>query len=406
MDVTWIQVEPLEPLVLGGVRSGSNFLSTHPYLPGRVLRGAWAEWLLAQGLKDSIPARLDGVRIGNLFPCAEWSGLQYASLLPMSALSCKREAGFRSEPYPARCGHGVVDVLLAHLTYQLLGERGAKLPVPFAITCSECGDRMEHSSLFYGVFRRGTQTHYSRTRESFHTQTKVAISRYRRASVDGMLYNVTGLSPYCTSPDAYGKQTQLALLGRVYGPHEKLEELLEAVNATPIGALRTRGFGRVKAGYATVSGFEPIEARLARFNEALRETWEDLRRLAVPPGVPAEPLLGTFFSLDLLSPGVFRQHGVPTLVPELSVGTLVLKPVFWLTRPDLASGWSAAWGLPKPTDLAARAGSVYVFRWDGPRENLIATLEELEAGGIGERRDEGFGECVICHPFHLEMSER
>lgn len=406
MDVTWIQVEPIEPLVLGSVRSGSNFLSTQPYVPGRVLRGAWAEWLLARGFKESIPARLDGVRIGNLFPCAEWQGLEYASPLPMSALSCKRGAGFRNEPYPAHRGHGVVDVLVAHLAYHLLDERGASFPVSFAITCSECGDRMEYSGLFYGVFHRGSRIHYSRTRVSFYTQTKVAISRYRQASVDGMLYNVTGLSPRCGSPEGGASDAQLALIGRVHGPPEKVEELLEALNTTPIGALRTRGFGRVKAGYAAVSGFEPIEARLARFNEALRETWEDLRRLALPPGVPAGPLPETFFSLDLLSPGVFRRHGVPSLIPELNIGASSLKPVFWLTRPELASGWSTAWGLPKPTDLAARAGSIYVFRWDGPREKLVAKLEELEAEGIGERCDEGFGECVVCHPFHLEMSER
>ncbi len=406
MDVTWIQVEPIEPLVLGGARSGSNFLSTHLYLPGRMLRGAWAEWLLAQGLKNSIPARLDGVRIGNFFPCAEWPGLQYASPLPMSALSCKREAGFRSEPYPGRRGHGVVDVLLAHLTYELLSEHGAKLPVPFAIDCSECGDRMEHSSLFYGVFRRGAQTHYSRTRERFYTQTKVAISRQRRVAVDSMLYNVTGLSPRCGSPDGGGNDAQLALIGRVYGPPEKVEELLVALNATSIGALRTRGLGRVRSTHASISGFEPIEARLTRFNGALRETWKDLRRLASDPMAFQESPRETFFSVDLLAPGIFRQHGVPSLIPELSIGASNLKPVFWLTRPDLASGWSAAWGLPKPTDLAARAGSVYVFCWDGPRDQLVAALERLESEGVGERCDEGFGECVICHPFHLEMSER
>ncbi len=406
MDVTWIQVEPIDPVVLGSVRAGSNFLSTQSYLPGRVLRGAWAEWLLAQGLKESIPARLDGVRIGNLFPCAEWQGLQYASPLPMSALSCKREAGFRSEPSPAHRGHGVVDVLVAHLAYHLLSERGASFPVPFAITCSECGDRMEYSSLFYSVYRRGAQTHYSRTRESYYTQTKVAISRYRRASVDRMLYNVTGLSPRCGSPEGRGSDAQLALIGRVYGPSEKVEELLAALNTTPIGALRTRGLGRVKAKYASVSGFEPIEARLTRFNAALREAWMDLRRLAPEPQDFRESPRDTFFTVDLLSPGIFRQHGVPSLVPRLSIGASFLKPVFWLTRPDLASGWSTAWGLPKPTDLAARAGSAYVFRWDGPPDQLVAALERLESQGVGERCDEGFGECVICHPFHLEMSER
>jgi CRISPR-associated protein Csx10 len=30
-------------------------------------------------------------------------------------------------------------------------------------------------------------------------------------------------------------------------------------------------------------------------------------------------------------------------------------------------------------------------------------LERLEETGVGERTDEGFGELMVCHPFHLEV---
>jgi len=72
----------------------------------------------------------------------------------------------------------------------------------------------------------------------------------------------------------------------------------------------------------------------------------------------------------------------------------------------MASGWSTAWGLPKPTALAARMGSVYAFRWEGTVDELLPELERIEQEGVGERRDEGFGECLVCHPFHLEVEER
>jgi CRISPR-associated protein Csx10 len=55
-------------------------------------------------------------------------------------------------------------------------------------------------------------------------------------------------------------------------------------------------------------------------------------------------------------------------------------------------------------ELASSAGSVYGFRWDpewGPLD--FEALERLEETGVGERTDEGFGELMVCHPFHLEV---
>jgi CRISPR-associated protein Csx10 len=133
----------------------------------------------------------------------------------------------------------------------------------------------------------------------------------------------------------------------------------------------------------------------------------DIRSLAVNPGRMPDGPQGIYFSVDLLAPGIFRDDsGVPALVPILRLGNQTLRPILWMTRPDIASGWSTAWGLPKPTRLAARMGSVFVYRWEGAEDSLLSMLEGLEQEGIGERRDEGFGECLICHPFHLEVEEK
>jgi len=185
-----------------------------------------------------------------------------------------------------------------------------------------------------------------------------------------------------------------------------VRDLTDALQAIALGALRSRGYGRVTVAETSVTEFGPLAERVKQFNTTFDRLWNDLRRLATNPNDVPERLAGTYFSVDLVAPGVFRQHGLPSLVPSLRVNDRTLEPIFWLTRPDSASGWSAAWGLPKPTDLAARAGSTYVFRWDGSIEALLPILERLEAQGIGERCDESFGECVICHPLHQEVSER
>ena len=402
----WLQIKPLEPLLLGETRADSQFLVGQTYIPGRVLRGAWAEWLARQGMEDQILSIVGRIRIGNFFPAAEWRRLRYTLPLPMSALSCKRKGGFAGEPHPERRGHGVVDTLLPHLVYHLLKEQGARFPVPFSSICQQCGDRMETFSGFYAVYQ-GSIDQFVHFRPRFHGQTKVALSRYRRASAEGMLYNASALSPRASAPDS-DKEASLIFVGRILSgsmDDETFASFQEALSKVALGALHTRGYGRVEVNDADID-LPSLQQRLEAFNQTLRTLWQDIRRLAAnAQDLPLEPQ-GLYFSVDLLAPGVFQEQGLPTLVPTLSIGGRVLKPLFWMTRPDTASGWSTAWGLPKPTNLAARMGSAYVYRWDGSQEDLIPALQALEDQGAGQRRDEGFGECLICHPFHQEVEEK
>lgn len=400
----WWKVEPEEPLILGEVRADTQFLTGNLFLPGRVLRGAWAEWLTRSGMEDEqILERVGQVRIGNFFPTVEWRRVRYALPLPMSAASCKRKDGFASEPLPERQGHGVVDTLLPHLAYHLLEKCGAHFPVPFSLACPKCGDRMEAFSGFYAVHRDGNADRHVLFRPRFHGQTKVALSRYRRASAEGMLYTASALSPRVAQPDKKGEDIPLIFLGQVrFSDGEALDSLKEALGKVALGALHTRGYGRVEVREADVD-LPPLKERLESFNRTLKALWRDIRRLAAnAQSLPSEPE-GIYFSVDLLAPGVFRKQGVPTLVPTLFIQDQPLEPVLWMTRPDMASGWSTAWGLPKPTHLATRMGSVYVFCWKGQLDALLSSLEEMEAQGVGERTDESFGECLICHPFHMEV---
>lgn len=401
----WLKIEPQEPLLLGEVRADSQFLVSQTYIPGRVLRGAWAEWLARTGREEKILETVNRVRIGNFFPAPGGDGLRYALPLPLSAASCKLEGGFASEPLPERRGHGVVDTLLPHLAYRLLQEQGARFPVPFLLTCQQCGSPMEAFSGFYAVYSERAN-HYVHFHPQFHGQTKVALSRYRRASAEGMLYTASALSPVVSDPKDQRKKARLIFVGRTHvSDREALNSLREALGRVALGALHTRGYGRVQVQEADIR-LPALEERLEAFNGLYRALWQDIRRLAInAQDLPQEPR-GLYFSVDLLAPGVFQAQGLPVLVPTLTLGGQTLKPIFWMTRPDMASGWSVAWGLAKPTHLAARIGSVYVYRWDGPPDDLLPALQALEEQGVGERRDESFGECLVCHPFHLEVEEK
>jgi CRISPR-associated protein Csx10 len=407
MNRTWLKIKLKEPLLLGGVKADTNFLSTLPYIPGRILRGAWADWLIMEGCEQEILPTVEPLRIGNFFPAVEGQPLVYASPFLLSAFTCKREGGFQKTPGPPKQRkHGIVDTLLPHLAYHLLRDKGANFPLPFAIICQKCGERMEGARGFYAVYQSGREVHYAKIEAQYHAQTKVALSRQRRAGVEKMLYTTTALSPVTNKLDGSSGTTNLVFIGQIHGSMDKVDELVETLKRTPIGSLRTRGYGQIDVEKITPTGFSPLADRLERFNELLVELWSDLKRLAVnETGLPERPE-GIYFSIDLLAPGIFRQKGSPSLTPALQIDGQTLQPVFWLTRPGFAGGWSAAWGLPKPTALAVQMGSVYVFRWDGAKEVLLPALERLEAEGVGERRDESFGECLICHPFHEEVDER
>ncbi len=403
----WAKIRPEEPLILGEARGDSYVLSTRLYIPGGVIRGAWGDGLARQGKSgDEIAQTVAQLRLGNFFPAPEWAELRYALPMPMSAMTCKRKGGFRTEPHPTRSGHGVLDTLLPRLAYRLLRDCGARFPFPFALVCQECGDRMEPMGGFYSVHRHQGREAYVAFRPRFHTQTKVAISRHRRAAAEGMLYTPSALSPFTALPEESGGSARVVFVGRIFSQDElgqawpSLKNTLNS-GVSGLGALHTRGYG-----WVTIENWEaafpPLRERVERFNRILRDLWRELGAAAVNAGaLPPDPPEGVYFTVDLLAPGILQDaDGCPSLVPALHLGGKALRPLLWLARPDMASGWSIAWGLPKPTALAARMGSVYAFRGEGDLEELLPHLEALECEGIGRRRAEGFGECLICHPFH------
>lgn len=224
-------------------------------------------------------------------------------------------------------------------------------------------------------------------------QTKVALSRYRRAAQEALLYRTIGVRPGG------------AFMGRIWADEDfALKDLEQAVSAVGVGAFTRRGFGKARL-EETGRLLEPVAERLKTFNERLREVWKDLANLAsqittVSPDKPE----GTYFSVDLLAPAILRDpQGIPTLKLSLPRNGEPLNPVFWATQPEFVGGFSTAWGLQKPTHLGAAAGSVYVFRVDEPQQAVASWLEEVEAHGVGYRTDEGLGEILICHPFHKEV---
>lgn len=384
----FVCIVPEKPLRTGTVKPRGDYLDTKDYLPGRLLRGALAEWLKVQGKESQIVPVVQRIRFGNLFPSPAES--LWALPFPMTALECKLHGGFRNTSPEEEPGHGIRDSLLIALAYHELERQGARFPVPMLLRCTRCGGRMERVHGFYVHSPDGS---WQTVRVDKALQTKVALSRHRRAAQEGMLYRVVGLRP------------KGCFVGRLWTEDDSvLKELQKAVEHLGIGAQTTRGFGSVR--FSVTELHQPsLEDRLEAFNRTLGEVWKDLALLAQQMGgsVPETPS-GTYFSVDLLAPAILRDpQGLPTLKLHLDFNGQVLEPVFWATQPVFVSGFSTAWGLPKPAFSGAAMGSVYVFHTHAPREELLPFLKDLETRGVGLRTDEGLGEVLVCHPFHKEV---
>jgi hypothetical protein len=117
------------------------------------------------------------------------------------------------------------------------------------------------------------------------------------------------------------------------------------------------------------------------------------------------------FSCTLLSPAILLDEWLfsrPALTAEDILGdsnAYDLKSKFHRCVP--IAGWNAAAGFPKPEVAAIAAGSCFLFARacpaadrDAAYADLASRLAVVAGEGIGERREEGFGEIAFCEEFH------
>ncbi|MCS7224042.1 MAG: CRISPR-associated RAMP protein Csx10 [Armatimonadetes bacterium] len=403
MKECFLVLRPKEPIRPGELKQRGDYFGSQNYIPGGLLMGSLARWLQISGRQGEIPQLVKRIRIGNLFPSP--TDLAYPLPFPMTALECKFKGGFRNLPsQPNRQGtdgdqdqaHGIRDSLLIELVYWEIKKKGFDFPVPMILRCTipdangqPCRSRMEPVSGFYTQLDSG----WVRVTVEKGLVTKVALSRQRRASQEQMLYRVVALRP------------RNSFIGRLWTDAPSLvDDLKTAVSKVGIGAMTSRGFGGAEIEQVSVRHLS-IEERLRLFNDRLRQVWDELTDLVLPRNHPVPRPEGTYFSVDLLSPAILKDpDGLPTLKLTLRLDGNLLQPIWWATQPTFTGGFSTAWGLPKPTSLAACQGSVYVYHTPSPQDQILPFLQSLETNGVGDRVPDGIGEVLICHPFHQEVN--
>jgi CRISPR-associated protein Csx10 len=66
-------------------------------------------------------------------------------------------------------------------------------------------------------------------------------------------------------------------------------------------------------------------------------------------------------------------------------------------RQRRTESWHVGWGLPRPSLVGLQAGTCVVFKCDGNIDS--ERLRQIEAGGLGERRAEGYGQLCFNDPL-------
>ncbi|MCG2738573.1 MAG: CRISPR-associated RAMP protein Csx10 [Thermoplasmatales archaeon] len=386
--IEYISIIPQSPIHIGEVKIDFSFLPTQDMIPGSAIRGSLAEYLKLQGRTSEITDYVKEMRFGFFTP----SDSQFNLSLPFPAtvLSCKNKGDFKQQK-----GHGVFDSLLARIAYVELKRMKAEFPVPFKFKCRECDMRVDKYSGFY--VKEGRV--YKKISIAKSSQTKVAINRRRKAAEKEMLYSITGINPITN-------RKGVVFIGKIDADSEKIDFVLEALNELGIGAFSTRGFGKVQAEKKKIiieRFVNELSDRVNTFNDKLKEVWKHMHSIALNKNELPDSPEEYYFSIDLLSPAIIKNIGIPTLKLELDFNSRRINPILYSTTPIFISGWSTAWGLPKETTFGAAMGSTYAFRIKEKVESIYQILKDIEQRGVGERTDEGYGDVMICHPFHMEV---
>ena len=384
-----IEVTLESPIITGGRKPSGQAAEAVQYIRGGLIRGTVAKALLAD-LENSEPdddfkqlfLNDDAAIFRNCTPGK--------SVLPATATGCKDYSGFIAEG-----NHGIFDTLFE----RIVSEKAEWMYQP---NCPDCKGRVESQGGFYEKHKESYQKRYLNTR----LLTRVAINRQRKVAADELLYHLTAVDPLST------EQKEVRLQGSVRVPSTHVNKLADILQrkVKRLGGGSSRGLGKVSLKVDKQKPFDPLEQRIDDLNTALQEVWQTYADL---PNTEIGAYEGTYFSVNLQSDAILTaedgwQRSMvlnTSMLQKMSGCQADVSAIRSFASYDYVGGWNATWRLPKATDLVTKIGSVFVFHTPDI-EAWIPALQTLEYKGIGNRREEGFGQILICDRFHLWTQEQ
>jgi CRISPR-associated protein Csx10 len=461
----YLRLLALSPLSMTSHQNVTGQASaTMSYIPGTTLRGALAwQMLRARPMAGSEAAFQalftdGGLRCGPLYALAahdhDEPAAELSLPLPLTARSCKRHGGFCTDPNVVRRQrqHGALDVLIDAIEEEALrriredASEGRHVP-PLTRDCADTSEVPAQSP-------KGGTSGLARHEKCGWTGCGASLDRFggycqfgddhgrrwfRSASPRKSLITRTAiLDQLETARPAALFSREVLTAGQEFagfleapdGLADDMRKLLDKGEEIQVGAGRTAGLGRLQVadfrkddGVATRM-IGSHAARQAAFTERLSQVLAD-RREALRDRWALTPI--TFTSDAILldrwlryataaEPDVLRDYAELETPPAESAPPPGLELFLSVARPVRCAAWhtgaadeqgraiSGRGGRPRTTDLGIAAGSVFVLAAPPDQADaLLAYAAWLEKHGLGERREEGYGQLVAAHPFHKEV---
>ncbi|WP_018084483.1 RAMP superfamily CRISPR-associated protein [Desulfurispora thermophila] len=403
-----VDVELKSPLLVGGQKTGSDYMRSLPYIPGGVLRASLARWIVEQCPLNRVGNRLFWVEFRDEMACTDCAAhfwcRHFTRLLftfcypygarpwPVTAVQCKFDSG-----------HPAQDALV----HRLLAGRGQAEGPPVCAHCPGGKGRVESVSGFYvedgGVYRS--------VQPVYRPLTRLGVDPYRRVARDGLLYTVNVLSEVSRQN---GREQPAVFSGRV----RLLEQAVSPAPATwqctlRLGAKTTSGLGQVLVSWQLLpTRPERGQKRIARgvkaFTALLPESWRRAGRVYVPLLLLSDACWPQMPPSEHLTDEGWRKFWQQSLQEALPGEGAGWQELGWqleeaLVSTGYRSGFdtSAPGGAWKEYAFLVQRGSILVLSLPGEAlDRALPLLCSLEWLGLGQRREEGYGQVSVADEIH------
>ena len=412
----YLEAKAETPVALPQRAEAGNLYESLPEIPGTAVRGAFASKYINQ---NGIPSKDDKVfvdlfekqkiRFGPLRPIPKdiCYGINLIPMpVPRSARSCKYDSGFKD--------HGVIDSLV-HITQSNIEKQEddhCSIETREKEKCQykECKAPLEPLdsnwmiSYWDNDFKQGNAFDYD-SPLNLNTHVGIGPANYENADMaeEGRLFSLEHF-PAGTKFRGWivlNEDRDIENLG-----FEKVNDIYKI--DLRVGR-RSHTYGAINVEIIAQS-----DAPWKQSHRTIQERFEHFTK--TKDQITKNPFCDNadydLFSITCLTDLILlddflrpcRSISASQLAKWLKLNEFFkdsIKKLSAFTNTRLISGWNTAHRLPKENDIAIVAGSVFLFAIKKDQTiNLVEKLKDLEENGVGWRRSEGFGQVLICDPFH------
>ena len=342
-NVMLISVEPIEPLMITSTKVKSYLYNSFNYIPGNVLRGAYASLLNPNKQEFKEIFLKEMVKFPNLYPSTKTS--YYTLPATDFLLTEKYSADFT-----------IYNALAEMVAVSLLNHKGYRLSIRAK---SPEGKRLDRVSGWI----KSDSFEIDQSKIKKHFSAQVALDNKLRSAKYGALRTYNASNP-----------SQLSGVIRTEDINHL--ELLKQKWLT-LGGSKTRGYGLVEIKSFTPMNFE-VKKRIAEFNKKLKSLLapEEFNSTFVPIIMRSDLIIGNAFCIESLLGKTYKLE-------------------YMQLRSAQTSGWNTASNSPKCFQNVIGAGSVLVYSTDKTPDDIEKDLKELYIKGLGRFTGSGFGEFIV-----------